>query len=214
MIDLREQATARFGLQAKSLGLAHIFLIGSFLNGHPWAMEIHNLQPSTAISGSGVQPGFNTAAEPADSPRLMVGGAGRTAVIQSDRDLLLKISKRKPRNPEQYMEVLGAVNQRAAKSGGLASASISEACTVAYLPPAGDDVKWRWFGSQEEEYLAPAGLSQIRHGIDIHEAFEEWLSRPMGAVRRGEISEQEIEDRLDHALKMSVEAKGRPGLRE
>lgn len=63
LIDLREQATARFGMQACAIGVAHAFAIGAFVQGEPWWVEIRNMAAPTAVSAGGLQPGFETAGD-------------------------------------------------------------------------------------------------------------------------------------------------------
>jgi hypothetical protein len=115
-VDLREQATARFGLQARRINMQHAFLVGAFRLGDPWILEIKNMTPQAGISLGGIQPGFVTAALSAEKPVLLVAGAGRDAILASDRELLVRIAQRRPRRPEDFMTVLGDVNRRAAES--------------------------------------------------------------------------------------------------
>jgi hypothetical protein len=162
LIDLREQATARFGLQAKTVGVFHAFLAGAFIGGRPWAIEIKNLRPATPLIRGGLQPGFETAAMMADNPVLLIAGAGRDAVVETDRELLRRVSGRRPRRSEDYMRLLGDVSRRAAEGRHVAASTVSRSCSVVFMPPTGDGVKNEWYGPEEERHLAPQGSIRLK----------------------------------------------------
>ncbi len=207
-IDLREQATARFGLQARALGVFHAFLAGAFLGGRPWAVEIRNLRPATAFSPGGIEPGFETVALSVDDPVLLVAGAGRDAVVQADRELLQRVSRRRPRRPEDFMRLLGDVTRRAAESGHPAARTVSRSCSVVFMPPSGDGVKHEWYGPEAERHLAPVGFSHMLFGIDLGE-----MARPMlelsQAMWDGRITEEEFNRRTEEAARKAVQSRGR-----
>jgi hypothetical protein len=203
LIDLRGQATARFGLQAQSVGVVHAFLAGAYLSGHPCVVEIRNLRPATAFSPAVIQPIFDTGAIKADNGVLLIAGGGRDAIVQRDRALLEKIIQRKPHRPEDYMKLLGDVNRRAAESHHPSAKTISRSCTVVFMPPSGEGVKNQWYGPDEERHLAPQGFSQVFRGIDLGE-----MMRPMMELtkdlRDGRITQEEFNRRMEEAGEKSV----------
>ncbi len=207
LIDLREQATARLGLQAKALNVPHVFLVGAYLSGRPWAVEIRNFQAPTAISPGGIQATFETSAAEAASPMLLVGGAGAAAVNASDRELLAKISQRKPRKPEDYMRLLGEINQRAASGVGAAARTVSSSSTVVFMPPSGEGVKIEWHGPEAERHLAPPGMSHIFHGLDFSEMTKTLKS--LQDLSDGKITQEEFDRIQEESLQRMVRSEGR-----
>ncbi|MFF8437371.1 hypothetical protein [Streptomyces bacillaris] len=207
-IDLREQATARIGTQAKSLNVPHAFLAGAFLGGRPWAVSITNLGSPTGPSPGSIQSVFETTALPADEPVVFAAGSGCDAIVQADRELLHRISTRKPRRPEEFMRLLGDVSRRAAESSHPGARLVSRSCSVMFMPPSGDDVKREWYGPDEDRALAPAGFSQMLFGIDLGE-----LARPMielsQALWDGDITEEEFSKRSEDAARKAVQPRQR-----
>jgi len=207
LIDLRDQATSRIGLPAQQLGIPHAFLAGAFVNGTPWAVEIKNWRPLGAFGG-GIQSSFETSAIRISQPVLLGAGSGWAAVSEEDRQLLLTVSRRRPRNPQEFMKLLASVNKRAAESRKPGSRSVSSSATVVYMPPSGDSVQHQWFGPKEEEHLAPAGFSHMLFGIDVGEMMGPLLQN-FDALRRGELSEEEFDKLSEEAARKSVQPKGR-----
>jgi hypothetical protein len=208
LIDLREQATARFGLQAQKVGVMHAFLAGAYIAGRPWAVEIRNVRPATAFSPVTIQPVFDTGAIKVDKGILIVAGSGRDAVLDRDRVLLTQIVHRKPRRPEEFMKLLADVNRRAAESRHPAAKTITRSCTVVFMPPSGDGVKNEWYGPEEDRHLAPSGFSHVFLGIDFGE-----MARPMmeyfKGLHEGRITQEEFNRRNVEAANRSVKARGR-----
>jgi len=208
LIDLREQATARIGLPAKRLDVAHLFLAGAFIDGQPWAAEIRNFRSATGLTPGGIQPVFETAAMHAGEPMLAVGGAGRDAILDSDRKLLARIRKRRPSRPEDYMTVLGAVSRRAAESRHPAAQTVSRSCTVVFIPPSGNGVKKEWYGPEEGRSLAPNGFSHLLFGIDLDESASEMIEMHED-VSNGRIDQTLLQRRTEEAARRAVQHKGR-----
>ncbi|MFD9203886.1 hypothetical protein ACFWDP_37160, partial [Streptomyces anthocyanicus] len=109
LMDLQEQATARIGSQAKRLNVPHAFLAGAFLGERPWAVAITNMGSPTGSSPERIQSVFETTALFADEPIVFAAGSGRDAIVEADRELLHRVSTRKPRRPEEFMRLLGDV---------------------------------------------------------------------------------------------------------
>ncbi len=208
LIDLREQATARIGAQAKSLNIQHAFLAGAFLKERPWAVVITNMGSPAGPSSGRIQSAFETTAMPADEPVVFAAGSGRDAIVQADRELLHRVSGHKPRRPEEFMRLLGDVNRRAAESGHPGARLVSRACSVVFMPPSGDDVRREWYGPEEDRALAPTGFSHMLFGIDLGE-----MARPMielsQALWSGEITEEEFSKRTEEAARKAVQPRQR-----
>ncbi|SEC35721.1 hypothetical protein [Streptomyces sp. KS_5] len=208
LIDLREQATARIGSQAKSLDIRHAFLAGAFLNERPWAVAITNATPPTGSSPGSIKSTFETSAMLAERSVVFAEGSGRDAIVQADRELLHRVSDRKPRRPEDFMRLLGDVSRRAAESGHPGARLVSRSCSVVFMPPSGDDVKQEWYGPEEERALAPAGFSHMLFGIDLGE-----MARPMielsQALWNGDITEEDFNLRTEEAAKKAVQPRNR-----
>ncbi|MET7700420.1 hypothetical protein [Streptomyces sp. NPDC005485] len=208
LIDLSQQATACFGAEAKALGVFHVFLAGAFLGGEPWAVEIKNLRQPSAFWTGGIHAQFETAAIRVRDSVVMGAGSGWDAVSTKDRELLNKVSNRKPRNPEDFMRLLGDVNQRAADRIKSRPRSVSRSCTVVFMPPEGDGIQRGWYGPDEERHLAPVDLSHMLFGIDLGEVSRTIL-KDFQDIREGRISDEEFGRRVEKAGKKSVEPKGR-----
>ncbi|WP_371599970.1 hypothetical protein [Streptomyces sp. NBC_00564] len=208
LIDLREQATARIGSQAKSLNVQHAFLAGAFLGGRPWAVAITNMGSPAGSSPGRIQSVFETTALPAGEPVVFAAGSGRDAMVQADRELLHQVSSRKPRRPEEFMRLLGDVNRRAAESGHPGARLVSRSCSVVFMPPSGDDIRQEWYGPEEERSLAPAGFSHVLFGIDLGE-----MARPMIELSQklwsGDITEEEFNQRTEEAASKAVQPRQR-----
>ena len=209
-VDLRQQATARLGAEAKVANVFHVFLAGAFLGGRPWAVEIKNLRPPSAFWSSGIRAEFETAAISVADSAVMGAGSGWDAVSAKDRELLKKISNRKPHNPEDFMRLLGDINRRAADQIRSGSRTVSRACSVVFMPPEGDGVRCEWYGPEEERHLAPKGFSQILFGIDLGEMVRPVLNN-FQDLREGRISGEAFDRRIEEAGKNSVKPRGRRG---
>lgn len=205
LIDLREQATARLGLYAHSYGIPHFFLAGAFLQGHPWAIEVKNTQPSSALGAGPTQPSFRTSAEnAAKEPILLVGGSGRDAITPADAKLLEKVFRKRPRQPEEFMQLLADVNFRAAKSRHAASKTISASCTVVYMPPSGDGVKHQWYGPEAQRPQAPQGFSHIAFGLDLEE-----VAKAGRGFLMGKIPKEDLDTKAQQAAERALRPQGR-----
>lgn len=213
LIDLREQATARLGIPAMSYGVQHTFLAGAFLGGRAWAVEIKNFRSVTPLSTSALQPQFETAAVAVDDKSiLLVAGAGRLAISDADWALLRRIADRQPRDPKEFLKLLGDVNRRAAQSKHRAAKLVSQTCMTTYMPPSGDTQESVAYGPDEDLNDLPLTPSMILFGIDLGEAFageaEAFRARRLG--RADQVFDQEQnEKRLRKAGEASVRPKGR-----
>lgn len=208
LVDLKEQATLRIGLPAYELAVPHVFLAGAFLGGSAWAVEIRNLRTATPLLPEALQPQFETVAVRVEKSVLLLGGGGRNAVSAQDRALLMRVSSRRPRRPEEYMRLLGDVNRRAAESQHPHARTMSTSCTVVYLPPSGDNVQQQWFGAESDSHLAPVGPSHLLFGIDLGEMGKPFMERSK-AFFEGHISEEEFKQSTFGHGPSSVEPRGR-----
>src|SRR5882762_261271 len=147
-----------------------LFFAGAFLGARPWAVEIRNFEAPTPLSRGGIGPEFKTvAAEITANPMLLVGGSGRSAIGDEDRELLDRLVTRRPKTPEDYMQLLADVNSRAAQSRMPGAWAVSRACTVVFVPPVGPSRgRVQWYGPPGERPKWSA-VSHVYQGIDIGE---------------------------------------------
>jgi hypothetical protein len=97
LIRIREAATAELARPAKAGGVVHFFVVGAYLQRRPWAAVIANTTGPPAFP---ILDRFETSALPADEPKVMIVGEGQNAISAEDRELLLRVSQRRPKRPE------------------------------------------------------------------------------------------------------------------
>jgi hypothetical protein len=133
LIFLREQATKDLGPIVDGR-YHHLFTIGAFLAGRPWAAQIRNFEISSGSVGPATR-NFTTVAMP-------VGDAGayfalwNPCVVKSDLRTLNRVAGVTPRKPNQFSRLLAAINRRAAAAS--AGYSVSPHCVTTYVPPEGE----------------------------------------------------------------------------
>jgi hypothetical protein len=174
---IRDWATAKWGPTWSAGGWRHWFLVGGFSRGRPVAAEITN---ASGPPGFGPLPRLEIKPYPAqEAPQLLIRGAGVGAISSDDRDLLDRITRRQPRRAKSWMRVLAGVHQRAQRSGGPGSATVSEGCLTTSMPPNyGTDetghleqvLHWERPDAGPDQALPP--VPSLLFGLDLTAAWE------------------------------------------
>jgi len=132
LIFLRENASRDLGPFLRGR-LHHMFTVGAIIQGQTWLAQIRNFHPTPdklwaeplatfETAGVRVTAGVVTAFPPLLSP--------------ADSQLLMRVAARRPRKPEEFSELLAAINRRVA--AGPARRVVSSHCVTTYVPPAGE----------------------------------------------------------------------------
>jgi len=133
-------------------------------------------------------------------PVPVFGGGGVAAISAEDRDLLVRVSGKKPRHHEDYQKLLAEVNRRAAMSRHPSAGLVSKGSVGSYLPTKGDGpIASVLFG----EALAPKRRAApfLNRGIDMTE-----MTDVIAPLQPGEsLNEQDWE----RALRRAVESEDR-----
>ena len=130
-IHIRESSTRDLAPLLRVEKIRHMFSIGAFLQGQPWAVQIRNFDPA---AGSVILDRFDTIAKPISN-----GGQGfifpddPVAVVLSDQKRLMTAATRKPREPKEFSKLLASINHRSAAT--TVGRTISPGCITTYMPP-------------------------------------------------------------------------------
>jgi hypothetical protein len=202
LIRIREQATAKFGRRAAGAGVSHGFLVGAFIQGHPWLVAIWNMQWPP---GSPLLDHFRTEALSAkDEPRLVVFGQAGDAISKDDQALLKRVTQRRPKRPEDYSQVLADVHRRAKHSKHPARDTISEQCTTTFMPPSGEGLQTKIHWTPPGKLLFPL-VPQLLYGVDFTELAEVQAREFYARKADQPLDEAEISRLLDEAGRRSTE---------
>jgi len=201
LIYLRERATADLGPACEKDGIRHVFTVGAFLQGRPWAVQIRNFRFSPGVLGPPAR-GFVTVAEQvADGGRFVALGTP-DVVPPADLRTLHRLANIKPRQPKEFRKLLAAVNRRAAATkpdGGY----VSPHCTTAYLPPTGEPFERELHDVQGAP--SPVVIPFLLFGIDTTESHEVMARSARAARDGGSIPSEELD--YDRAGRESVTAR-------
>jgi hypothetical protein len=202
LIQIREEATAKFGRRAAAAGVHHAFVVGAFLQGVPWLAAIWNMRWPP---GSPPVDHFETQALSAeDEPRLLVFGKGGEAIGSEDQALLKRITQHRPKRPEDCSQVLADVHRRAKRSKYPARHTISEQCTTTFMPPSGEGLQTKIHWNPPGRPLFPL-VPQLLYGVDLTELSEvqarEFYARKVGQP----LDESEIARLFEDAGRRSTE---------
>jgi hypothetical protein len=164
-IQIRENATRDLAPRLRTHNILHMFSIGAFLMGRPWAIQIRNFDPA----GDGtVLNHFDTVARevPQGSGLAMAFGGGPGVVSPSDGKKLMTVATRKPRNAKEFRKLLAKINYRAGttKPG---KTFISPGCVTSYIPPAGEPVESEFHNTGRAP--GPMIVPMLLFGIDVTE---------------------------------------------
>jgi hypothetical protein len=180
LIRIRQDATRDLGDRLLKRGIKHMFSVGAFLRGIPWVVQIRNFSVTRELCEGPIEREFHTVAQ------KVRDGAGVVVpwplvLSREDLALLVKISRKRPRKPKEFSDLLGEVNRRTAQSPR-SRGTVSEHCVTTYQPPSGD-------GLQTYVHNARIGMQPIippdlLFGIDVTE------------LMRGLISKRSITEKL------------------
>jgi hypothetical protein len=208
LIRIREGATATLAGPAAKAGVAHAFVIGTFVQGQPWMVAIVNQE----LPDSPPLDHFRTEGLAAWEPKTLIVGEGRDAVSEEDRALVERAAQRRPRRPEEYSELLAAVHRRAKHSKEpepskrSAHNSISEACITSYLLPGSIAVhSMKHWGKPDPSGKDLPPVPLLISGIDTTETTKVFLEHTKAMWAGEPIDEAEYERRMDKAGRRSVE---------
>lgn len=135
-----ERATADLGEILHKQSLRHMFSIGAFLMGVPWIVQIRNFRVSAAHGVGPVDAEFHTAAKEVPEDVGAVVPWPFQYVSNDDLVQLRRVSDKRPRNPEEFSDLLAKVNLRTSRRAAT-HGSVSPHCVTTYLPPSGDGMK-------------------------------------------------------------------------
>ena len=203
LIRIREEASKRITPVARGQ-YHHMFCIGAFLAGQPWAVIISNVQPRRLGELAANRKFHTSARRVEDEPLLLVTGAGRRAISPQDMALLGEVVERRPRRPTDYHELLAGVNLRASCERNYGR-FVSEGCTTVYMPPEGEPVDEKGHGPKAGE-VAPS--PDILFGIDLTEMEEVLTERAKEYFETGNV---EKPDEYDRRLREAGERSVQPG---
>src|SRR3954453_3283105 len=91
--------------------------MAAFLDGQSFLVTITNTDTPVNVSSAKLRRDFVVAPVRVLHPQRVYGGGGVLAVMPEDRDLLARVSEKRPRRPDEFLGLLAAVNRRAARSG-------------------------------------------------------------------------------------------------
>jgi hypothetical protein len=194
---IRERATADLGELLQKMRLPHMFSIGAFLDGAPWAIQIRNFEISPDLICS-VRREFQTVA-----CKVEVGAVLWVPPIISEADqrLMLKVMNKRPRKPKEFSDLLAGVNLRVSKR----QASVSSHCMSSYLPPTLDGVQ-TIIHANGSQTLPDITSPFLLFGIDMTEQMRV-LASMFTAKRTDTRSEEDRKDdgeRMKKAAQLSV----------
>jgi hypothetical protein len=155
------------------------------LRGEPFVVAVANTETPFNDQSPALRRDFKVTPIRVVKPAPTFGGAGVAAVSPADMKLLRETSQKRPRRPSDYLQLLAAVNRRAAESGRHGSETVSPGCVASYLSPDGG-IETRIFGDDgaEKKIETPP---YVWFGIDFTElmrtaprwdpATGEWLDK-------------------------------------
>lgn len=163
-ILIRENATRDLAPLLRTHNIQHMFSIGAFLHGRPWAIQIRNFDPRA--SGVILDRFDTVAKEITHSGQGFIFGGGPDAVIPKDQEKLMTMATRKPRTPKDFRKLLASINHRAAttKTG---KRTISPGCVTSYIPSAGEPFEIEFHKSTGAP--RPLTVPMLLFGIDVTE---------------------------------------------
>lgn len=167
LILIRENATHDLAPILHRRGICHMFSIGAFLAGRPWAVQIRNFNAPAGVPSGVVLDHFETAAKVADSGQGFAFVYGDLqAVTHPDQKKLVALATRKPRQPKDFRNLLASINRRAATTPS-GRRTVSPGCVTSYIPPKGEPFECEFHGGAAAP--SPLVIPTLLFGIDITE---------------------------------------------
>ena len=165
LILIRENATRDLAPHLLARGIRHMFSIGAFLAGRPWAIQIRNFNAPSGVPSEVVLNRFETIAKVVDPGQGLVFIYPH-AILGPDQRKLMTLANRKPRTPKEFRDLLASINRRfAATPSG--RKTVSPGCVTSYMPPKGQPVESEFHGGTAGP--TPLVIPTLLFGIDTTE---------------------------------------------
>ena len=162
---LQKNATRDLARPFRDAATHHLFMIGAFLMGRPWFVEIRNFSPLSRDDYGPVLDHFETVAQRVNDSGVSGQFGVVGAVSQEDARTLNAVAGRRPRELIQFRNLLAAINRRAAATPE-GRDSISAQCATTYMPPTGIPVESTFHGGNELG-LVTMFVPTLISGIDM-----------------------------------------------
>lgn len=193
LFQIRHRATDDLGDTLLKLQVPHMFTIGAFIGGTPWLVQIRNFRRSA----NEIERQFETSA-------MRLGPGGKGAVVApwpriistADEALLAKAVMRRPRNVEQYSDLLASINLRTARLAST-QGTVSPHCVTSYLPPVGANVHTRMHNAPIDAPMVSSPL--LLFGIDLTDMMRDTGREPPSPEEYDRIGRNSV--RPDNPLK-------------
>lgn len=163
LIFLRESATRDLGPYLRRR-LHHMFTVAAFIRGRRWLAQIRNFHPTPESLWAEPRGEFGTAAAEIKEG-LGVATVFPPLLDARDATLLQRVAARKPRDPEQFSDLLASINQRVAS--GRARKIVSPHCVTTRVPPTGEPFTGKFHGGSGHQRTMQVPM--LLFGIDTTE---------------------------------------------
>jgi hypothetical protein len=184
-------ANTRLAALAHAQGLVHHFCIVAMIQGRMHVAEVSNV-----IEGA-LSTRFELRALEVekDSPRVLLAGMVE-AVTQQDRDLMLRLSRRRPARAKDYSKVLADITRRAHSRSSLVSAS----CTTTFTTVRGEPFSTEVHNDSGE--LIPSTATML-FSVDLTPMMRS-MTESFGLLTKDSMDDQEFSRRQEAAARESV----------
>jgi hypothetical protein len=198
------RASGRFGAMALRGGVLHVFVMTAFSGGQAFVATIANTDTPFNVDSPQLRRDFVVAPMRIIGPFRLYGGAGAFAVAPADRELLERVSEKRPRDPQEFLALLAAVNRRTAGSGRPGSQTMSAGCVASYLPSEEDGTMATEVFGDEGDVKKIAWPPYLLFGIDATE-----MMRTMPLPGPGKDGRAPDEWGIEEAARRAVEPRTR-----
>jgi hypothetical protein len=169
---IRENASRDVAPLLRKLRLCHMFTIGAFVAGRPWAVQIKNYRSEDFFSRITLDRFETHGREITESGLGFIFGDPR-AITRPDIDGLVTISGRKPRSPKDFSNLLVSLNRRIAATPA-GRVTISPSCVTSYIPPGGLPIDSKFHDSSSAP--SPRVVPMVVMGVDVTEIMRTMMS--------------------------------------
>ena len=163
-ILIRENATRDLAPSLRAHGICHMFSIGAFLAGRPWAVQIRNFTARAGVLDLTPLDHFDTAAKEITGSGLGFLYGDPRAINRRDLDKLMALAARKPRRPKDFRNALASINRRIAATPS-GRRTISSGCVTSFIPPKGEPFESEFHGKVAGP--TPFAVPTLLFGIDL-----------------------------------------------
>jgi hypothetical protein len=167
LIFLRERATETLGPLVSSQQIPHTFVIGAFLQGQPWIIQIRNFHSTKSNEMSPPTNQFITLAQRIGSNPLICIAGTKEAVSPVNTAKLAEVATRKPRLPKHYRALLAKINCQAS-THRCYGRFVSPSCCTSFMPPAGEPIESEFHRAKPDE-RKPMVVPLLVFGVDTTE---------------------------------------------